>query len=300
MQQAEQSKSKHEKANEKNKWRPSRRLNFTLWILGAILLPGLIVGVLFIVSKYLGITSDPVSFVTGNLLNALIFLAIVAQAIIYRKQWEVMQAQAKKMHEQLDAIKEQSKIMERSLTISTRAYVGVYSISIDFETKQISIRIENIGKVPASHINVSINMEVRVPEQWIQSAQTTQPPWIELANGGQSLTWGYSRYFGRAKLFPGNLKIMFPVKLNSWLTSKQIPLIAQGHAEMFFRGDIEFNDGFDSGKDSPFAFRYSHEIEDWVVDSVITREEVKERLAEATEKYLKPKRESTNQNPTSD
>jgi hypothetical protein len=68
--------------------------------------------------------------------------------------------------------------------------------------------------------------------------------------------------------------------LNSWLTGKQIALIASGPAEMWFRGNIEFSDGFNKGKNSPFGFHYSREDHQWIIDAVITKEEVEARLRE--------------------
>lgn len=125
-----------------------------LWIVGLILVLLILVTVLLLVSRLVDKQiSDPVQFITGNLLNILIFLAIVAQVHIYRKQrdimkqqWQAMDQSLKRTDAVIESMKEQAKLMkiqaeaalkgaqaaedsvkaaERSLHVSQRAYVGV-------------------------------------------------------------------------------------------------------------------------------------------------------------------------------
>jgi hypothetical protein len=250
------------------RWTRFRKWPIARWVS----LATLVIGGLIIASRYVSGDTDPIQFITGNLLNVLIFAAIVAQVLIYRKQRDVMRRQWRTMERQ-------ARSADQSVVFGLRAYVGIHSLDpIDTETKRICLRIENSGKVPAYDVNVKVLMEVRIPEQSIPDEQARNPPW-KIGGGFTHMNWGYSHHYGRAKLFPrGNLPIAIPVALNSWLSRKQIDLIAEGPAEMRFKGNIEFNDGFHKGKNSSFAFRYSHESHQWIVDAVITKEEVETRI----------------------
>lgn len=216
--------------------------------------------------------NERVKFVTENGLSLAILIAVVAQVFIYREQWYVMQKQAKSADE--------------SVVFGLRAYVGVKDISdIDFNNKRMLFLIENIGKVPAKDINVSIEIEVRIPEKWADE-QSKQPPWVQLGNLSQSLTWKINHDYGRIRLSPGSLHLTIPVALDSWLGDRHMFLIWDGKAEIFFRGNIGFHDGFHRGKNSPFSFRYIRRHEAWITHPILTQADTEKKLAERTQKYF--------------
>jgi hypothetical protein len=145
------------------------------------------------------------------------------------------------------------------------------------------VEIGNSGQVPATRIDLKYIIEVRVPERWAD-ASIRQLPWKQASNLDWVLHWGDSRYYGRAPL-SRDLKIKKPIDLSP--ISKQYMFeIWQGHAQITLKGNVEFSDGFNSGKNAPFAFYYSREDDEWTVDAVITKEEVEALLAERTKKYF--------------
>jgi hypothetical protein len=74
--------------------KPFRWLLLCFRFIGAVALLGLVVGGLVCASRFIDpATTDRVQFVTGNLVNALIFIAILGQIYIYHKQWVSMDKQ---------------------------------------------------------------------------------------------------------------------------------------------------------------------------------------------------------------
>jgi len=84
------------------------------YVLVSLLILMAVIVVLIVASRWLNTSiSDRVQFVTANLLNALIFAAIVAQVVIYRNQRDIMQRQAD------------------SFDIVERAYVGIKEMLVE-------------------------------------------------------------------------------------------------------------------------------------------------------------------------
>ena len=110
-----------------------------LWWAG-IILGGVLIGVLIlaliitglIISAWYWKPSDPIQFVTSNLLNVLIFIAIVGQIVVYLNQWAVMR---------------------RATELGNRAYVTVKMAHlVVFEAnRKASVRLWfiNSGNTPA-------------------------------------------------------------------------------------------------------------------------------------------------------
>jgi hypothetical protein len=196
------------------------------------------------------------TFVAQNLLSLLVFLAVVAQALIYFSQRNLMHRQWKEMEKQ-------------ALSADKSVVFGL----------RVLFHIENIGKVPAKNINVFIEIEVRIPEKWTDE-QSRQPPWVQMGNRDQSLTWKINHDYGRVRLSPGSLGLTIPVALDSWLSNAYMFLIWEGKAKIFFRGNIGFHDGFHRGKNSPFSFLYDRRQEAWIVHPILTQADIEQKLAE--------------------
>lgn len=169
--------------------------------------------------------------------------------------------------------------MDRSLVVGTRAYVGIHSIGIDFTAKRVFVQIENIGKVPASEIKVGVVMEVHIPEKWIRMVEV--PSNWGKKGGGKTLAVPFGYDYGKTKLFPGNLNITILILLNDWyISDKHLDLIKEGRAQLVVRGNINFSDGFNSGKNSPFALRYVAKDELWVPEPIEIDEQLKKKKVE--------------------
>ena len=109
-----------------------RRLGIvTLLLLGCIGSLALVIWLLYVISQYLNpAISDPAQFITANLLNALIFAAIVAQVFIYRKQW---------------------RVMERQWSVALQGIRPIVEVRAVFQPNgDMNFVLSNIGRIPAN------------------------------------------------------------------------------------------------------------------------------------------------------
>src|SRR6266496_765401 len=131
---------------------------------------GVLAVVLLLVSIFHPYMTERVKFFTVNALSLLVLVAIVVQAIIYRRQWAVMEQQRSAMKGQLDAItkqatimSEQRNVMERQLKatekaadaayVAQRAYIGVSGLKITSSAVIPPVTAQIIvGTVPTLHV----------------------------------------------------------------------------------------------------------------------------------------------------
>jgi hypothetical protein len=107
--------------------------------------------------------SERTKFFTGNFFNLLIAFAVIAQVLIYRKQWQVM--------------KQSTDIAERALVAGQRAYVSVTFKAVahmDGETSKITDYAftpiwQNDGNTPTrdmrNHVSIRL-FEGPIPRNW--------------------------------------------------------------------------------------------------------------------------------------
>src|SRR6185369_2310869 len=243
------------------RWTRIRRWQIARWATLIVV----VVGGLVLASRYVSGDTDPIQFVTGNLLNVLIFGAIVAQVLIYRKQrdimrhqWRSMQGQLNAMERQEQAMRDQAKSMDKSVVFGLRAYLGIFSIVFNPETKLIFVQIENTGKVPAENIDVLIEVEAKYIRPTIQPVPMLRILQGEANTEPAPLVIARRYRFGeKATLLPGTLKIGISVPLvEPWINQDQIDAIESNDIRLVVRGNINFMDGFNKDKNSFFAFRY--------------------------------------------
>jgi hypothetical protein len=247
----------HQNTGKNLKW---RRASAYSWLIFCV---SVLIGFALGFSVGLEEVTERVKFFAGNILGILALIVIVGQLVISRRQTE---------------------IMDGSVVFGLRAHVGVHAVSdINFNEMRFVIEIGNSGSVPATRIDLKYIIEVRVPDRWADDS-IRQLPWKQSGNDWV-LQWGDSRYYGRAPL-SRDLKIKKPINLSAMISSQYMFEIWQGHAQITLKGNVEFNDGFNSGKNAPFSFYYSREDDEWIVDAVITKEEVEALLAERTKKYF--------------
>jgi hypothetical protein len=190
------------------------------------------------------------TFFAQNTLSLFVFLAVVAQALIYVSQRRLMHQQWLAMQDALAEAKQQTKIARDSLMISQQAYVGIHSVTADLETeKAITITIENIGKAPAKDIRLVVTV-----------ARLARPGWLhkypETAGQDDSVEKSWQLDWKTAQLFPGNLKLAVCLELGDWLTDQELTLIVQAYAFLHVEGYISYNDGFGRKEPTRFALTY--------------------------------------------
>jgi len=167
---------------------------------------------------------------------------ITAQAIIYQQQRKIMDQQVQQS--------------ERSLRISERAYVGVASITPDFDRKEVLIMIENIGKVPARNVNVEAHA------------------YRQLAGQPSGSVNGSTKYFeaGSVQLFPGSLKMAVVVPMPN-MRPEEAKGILTGTDNFYVAGTIKYEDGFGGFDRTNFAFRYTPPPKErWTADSDLAKQ----------------------------
>src|ERR1700686_1971292 len=95
-----------------------------------------------------GITTR-VKFFTDSTLNLFIVLAVVAQVLVYRKQWDVMERQARIADQQREIMQSQIESAE----VTDRAYVGIANVVLTVSSDQPTVIVTwvNGGRTPALH-----------------------------------------------------------------------------------------------------------------------------------------------------
>ena len=181
-----------------------------------------------------------------TLFVSLITLGVItAQAIIYQQQRKIMDQQVQQS--------------ERSLRISERAYVGVASITPDFDGKEVLIVIENIGKVPARNVNVE--------------AHAYRQPAEQLSTSTKSFS-GSTKYFdaGGVQLFPGSLKMPVVIPMPNMRPEEAKGILAR--TDIFYvAGTIKYEDGFGGFDRTNFAFKYTPPPKErWTADSDLAKQ----------------------------
>jgi hypothetical protein len=212
--------------------------------------------------------AERMKFFTSNLWILVTAFAVIAQVVIYRKQWSVMQ-------NALRQTEKQTTIAAIALEVGSQAYVCVHSIDLDLAKDRIYIEIENLGRVPADSVQVELWQKLEIP-----------PKFHRKDAAFQSLQgWGE-----KTGLFPGNLRISMRLPLDLWLGREDIALIKSGDAKLIVEGVITFYDGFlpRKPKDTHFAFEYRLTEKKWFPLRILSPEE---------EAELKAKKESEKRNP---
>jgi hypothetical protein len=105
------------------------------------IIAGLMLFALLLVSYFHPNMVERVKFFTVNALSLLVLVAIVAQAVIYRRQWSVMERQEDTMHEQLEAAKIQNATTEWQAGISE-----IQAGLIDKQVKVMQGQLEAINR----------------------------------------------------------------------------------------------------------------------------------------------------------
>lgn len=273
----------HQKQPEKypksNKRESGKQIHLPGWLWVSIGTVGFIVaGVVYLVvvcvglfafSRYLGATADPINFIVTNLLSSLIFAAVVIQAVVYVVQWLAMRNALKQGRE--------------GLQISERAYVGVRNITLvptrsrDIAKKDmqnIVVGVENIGRLPADSIYVTVDVITLIPE----SIRAKYPNSL---SGHYNYNWWWD--FKSTKLFRGNINFEIPIPLDEKLDPIQWSQIGPGHARMIAQIRIDYVDGFEHPQRSDYAFR--HDAGKWVPWWAWTSDEIERRIAEEIGRY---------------
>jgi len=260
-----------------NSQKPKQKVFFRggfWWItIGATILIGTVIRL----SRVFATQAEQYTFIAQAVVNVLIFAAILVQALIYRRQWQVMEGQwdamqeglnqtdrvIEKMQGQWDAMESQAKIMKESLAetramtkiteqsvevarqamvIGTQAYVGVHSLEAHLGNETVILRLENIGRVPTEWIKLHVRVS-RIREDGLY-------------------TRVYEIDLGSIKLLPGNFPIPVKIPLDE-LTRHEATSILNGEVSLSIGGIIEYGNGFKNAEENEFGFEFRIDPERW-------------------------------------
>jgi hypothetical protein len=220
-------------------YRPRRwQSNLVFAVAGAVGIGGF--GWLLWASAAYAEIANPINFITTGCLALFLIVVAIAQFGLYWSQRDLMSAQwntmerglertdamLEKMQGQLEGIERQADTMDRSLVISTRAYIEVHSIESNVDTGETFVTIENIGKIPAGGIEVEWEIYS------FKDGQTYKP---------KRTCFDYDR------LAPGNFKICFDFNFMQFFAPEECMVIArEGGVKfpVFLDFQITYHDGF--------------------------------------------------------
>jgi hypothetical protein len=164
---------------------------------------------------------------------ATVLISFAALVIIAVQAW-IYNEQRKLMTSTLPIMVDQTKIMGTQTSISfsgQRAYVGVADLALDLNGGQITVLLENIGRVPADKIQV----EVRETRQFAGASHGS---------------------INSFELFPGSLKMRVLVPL-AHFDPKEVKSISARTEKLYISGTIKYDDGFGNPDITRFGFEYN-------------------------------------------
>jgi hypothetical protein len=268
---------------------------------GALILLALVVAALIIASRFLDTaTTDPVQFVTGNLLNALIFLAILGQVYIYTKQRDIMERQWNVMEGQFEIVKQQQRTIDYQFITSgvqAEAMLNQWGImreqTTTFEDQLAAMRgqlqaMNGQAALIARQLDALIASErayVAIDEFGLRNLEIGQAPIAKviLVNGGRTPAWqlnvqaafnvgehpgefswdeDFERPGGTFFLAAGQtIPIELPVTLN--LFAEIFSLLEAGKISLFLAGEIRYLDWMGSLHIQEFGAAYDFSARDF-------------------------------------
>lgn len=176
------------------------------------------------------------------------------------KQEGHLAAQAAAAQTQSQVMARQTTIMDKTLVYGTRAHVGVQSVFLDVDAQPLFLQIENVGKVPAKNIQVTLEICAEATEADYEKVCKHRPQPFDWPKIGTTrrLRVPFLKDYRGTKLFPGTLRLPVMIRLDNspYFYVDQFVLITGGYASFSIQGLITYWDGFHRDKKTEFAWRY--------------------------------------------
>lgn len=209
--------------------------------------------------------------IVNVVIGFLAFMVILAQAIIYYQQRQIMNRQSEFMNKQtgimqqsLDVSQQSLQAGEQSFRVTQRAYVGILNLTANLKAGEILIVLQNIGHVPAKAIRLDGQAIKVTPSQ--SNERTESGERLNESQEGSEFHWTA----GELQLFPGtpmtaaiHMQTLQPDEVNALLEKKQF---------LYLGGTIQYEDGFGARDSTIFAFQYNPPPnEHWTANSALSR-----------------------------
>jgi hypothetical protein len=151
------------------------------------------------------------NFIAQNGLSLFVLIAVVAQALIYFSQRNLMGKQWEEM-------RNQSTQMRKSLMLANRASLSVHSVELNKEERVVLVTIGNTGNMPAQRISLFLKLVSFGPIEGIGTNDLAQ----------EVKSSSVLEDYGRTKLFKGNLPILLTFYLRCKWTDSDFRNIEKG------------------------------------------------------------------------
>lgn len=169
-------------------------------------------------------------------------LISLATLIVVRRQTWIYDEQRKLMAEQRDITRK-----------SERAYVGVAMLDADFKSGKVSVLLQNVGRIPATKINVELLESRHRPDRSGIGTMAPQP-------------------FEGEQIF-GTLKMRLSLPLD--LQPGEADDIIAKRETLTVVVTIQYHDGFDMAEKTEFRFRFDGPAStDWTAVPTKTRRSI--------------------------
>lgn len=129
----------------------------------------------------------------------------------------------------------QWQTMDKSLQVTQQAYVVVSDVKANFESGEITVYLENIGRAPAKDVNLGV--KVRRGERGMTEPYKFEP-------------------IHNARIFPHGIKNFVVIRLDNF-TQEEARLITTGKEAFILTCIIDYENGFGSKETTEADVKYS-------------------------------------------
>ena len=126
------------------------------------------------------------------------------------------------------------------MIVGSRAYVGVNSIQTDLKRGQITVWLENIGRVTATNIKADAATALPKNAQGSEGFEATSDQLLDL---------------GINELFPGTFRLPVVIWIQDFTPETEL-LILSRQRVLYVMCRVRYNNGFGSESESNFLFYY--------------------------------------------
>jgi hypothetical protein len=211
----------------------------------------------------------------ASMFSLAIVIVVIIQAGIYFKQSKALDAQL--------------RVAGDALIIGNRSLISVSVESNMIEIRPIYVYLENVGRVPASDIEISVEM-----------IGFADPKYANYPNFRPLVHETIVKNYGPVHLQPGHPQLFLSIDPSKHLSKNEITLIRQQSLPFGMRGYVTWKDGFENQptQQTNFAFEYKvrgiiftisgeHETEEqWIPSDPRQWNDMAQRLIRETEERI--------------
>lgn len=193
--------------------------------------------------------TERMKFFTGNLWNVVIAFAVIAQAVIYRKQWKIMGRQWRTANKQAEIAAKQIKL----IAVSERAELAIKNI---IETRlavghrpEVSVLFHNGGKTAAR--NVALNGYLFIGYGYRGEVKWDTPP---------------PKTGGAGSVIGANMDSVIRIVGRDVLTEQELATmeVKEGRrVRLFLFAEMHYIDFLDEPQTLPFQMVYNKDSNTW-------------------------------------